>query len=332
MRLVEVTAPIIESGAISGYKKEDTAKYLWDEFVKHDIDVTYKHFIDTIPDGLKRKYSKSHPGDIHETHDFIKVANGTDGIIRKCVCGVYEIAGLVFKPEPPTTDSETEAREAAKTLTIDEERQVAQKSIIHLGLFSAKHFLHRSLELVKAIESKCNDPEILKDFEKALDFKEVMELCNKLEDLYDPQDAKVFYTKEEGEASLFNQMMDETNFRAPATLLQKAMCASLGVLTTFRQWAHKLSISPRQHQRVRQRLSEWPEKKPEIVIRNVLGSVSCPGCNMNLISKRKNPGPVTKTKFGNTKIDVPVKYQRKGLNPLEALYLEFHKKISPRKN
>jgi len=123
-------------------------------------------------------------------------------------------------------------------------------------------------------------------------------------------------------------MLDETNFRAPATLLQKAMCASLGVMTTYRQWAHKLSISPRQHQRIRQRLDEWPDKKPETVIRHVLGSIACPNCNFNLIAKRKNPNPNKKIKLGKIKMDIPKQYIKKGMNPMEALYVTFNKKLT----
>jgi len=210
--LVELTEPILASGAIVGFQAKDLSVYLWNEIVSNNVVISHEYFIRCIPDNLKRKYPKIDVGQSHE-HSFTKISDSPDGPIRKCMCSVYEIGGVIFEAKKETEqDAEAIVKEAAKELTKEEEREMASGSSITLGLYASKYFLQKCLDFIKAVEAKCRNPDILADFEKALEFKEVSKLMEQLEDLYDPQDAKVFYTKDEGEASILNQMLDETNF------------------------------------------------------------------------------------------------------------------------
>ena len=124
-------------------------------------------------------------------------------------------------------------------------------------------------------EAHLKDPRIHKDFEDSLEWNNVSKLCLSLRALYGPM-------------SILQQVLDEGNMRKSATLFQKAMCVMLESDSSFRYWAHKFGISPRQHQRIRMRLSDWPKKDAKTIIRNVLGSFCCPDCGFNLIERSKN--------------------------------------------
>lgn len=330
-RLVEVTQPVLKAGVIEGYLEKDLSVYLWNEIVKYEIKISHDYFIRLIPDHLKRNYPKIDLGLSHE-HDFIKSGILEDEtVVRRCVCDAVEINGQIFtseiiKAETITEDEEeAETKQLAKDLSYEELRAQHQKSPILLSIFITKNYLNVCYKFIKAFEEKCKNPQILKDFERDLQFKEVTPMLHKLEKLYydHPEFSEGEAKPGGGTPTILSQMIAETNFRAPATILQKALCATLGMMSTYRQWAHKLSVSPRQHQRIRQRLDIWPDKKAATIIRNVLGSHQCPNCRFNLITRRMPPKrrlAIPGKKEPEKPIEIPS-------NPLEQLYQEFSKKI-----
>jgi len=325
-RLVEVTEPVLTAGVIEGYGTKDLSRYLWNEVVKYDIKISHQYFITCIPDNLKRKYPEMNVSSSHE-HDFVKSGTLEDGtIIRRCVCDAVEINGQAFisEAEPPK-EIEDDAKTVAKDLSYEEQRAQHQKSPILLSIFITKNYLNVCYKFIKAFEEKCKNPQILTDFEKDLQFKEVTPMLHKLEKLYydHPEFSEGEAKPGGGTPTILSQMIAETNFRAPATILQKAMCATLGMMSTYRQWAHKLSVSPRQHQRIRQRLDIWPDKKAATIIRNVLGSHQCPNCQFNLITRKMPP----KKRLVIPSKNQPVKPTEIHGNPLEQLYREFSRKI-----
>lgn len=326
-RLVEVTEPVLKAGVIEGYLAKDLSVYLWNEIVKYEIRISHDYFIRLIPDHLKRNYPKIDLGLSHE-HDFFKSGTLEDGtIIRRCVCDAVEINGQVFTSEETkaATVEETETKQLAQDLSYEEERAKHQKSPILLSIFITKNYLNVCYKFIKAFEEKCKDPNILEDFERDIQFKEVNPMLHKLEKLYydHPEFSEGEAKPGGGTPTILSQMIAETNFRAPATILQKAMCATLGIMSTYRQWAHKLSVSPRQHQRIRQRLDIWPDKKAATIIRNVLGSHQCPNCKFNLVTRKMPP----KKRVSISQTSAPVKPTPFSGNPLEQLYHEFSKKI-----
>jgi len=326
--------PILEAGLISGYDRDKTAIYLWQELANHNVVYDYSTFIQHFPEDLKRKYSKS--GDTpHLQHDYIKLGSLSDGaLVRKCACGKYEINGM---PADLQIEIETTPDQDARAL-LDVERIVLPKSIILEANKTVLNFLDVFKTFVKEFDVKCRNPKILKDLENDMTYKDVARMCISLQHLYEPPLDKMFH---EGAApSIMNQMLDETNFRAPVTMYQKALCYLLQDLTTYRQWAHKLSISPRQHQRIRERLEDWAPKKAEKIIKNVAGSHECPSCEFNLISMKEKYG-VTVTKdvdkmnnpkprkiiYGDKAYEVPKKYEKRGMNPIDVAYEIFAGKI-----
>jgi len=330
--LIEITVPVLASGMVDGFTRDKSAIYLWEELEKHNVSYSYGHFIELFPEDLKRKYQKSTES-VHLAHDFIKMSVLSDGtIVKKCVCGQFEINGmqaqLVEKASP------IEAKPKSKKDSAKEE----PKSIILLANKTTLEFLEIFTEFVEEFDSKCKNPAILKDLENSMEYKDLAKMCMSLQSLYSPPMDVLFH--EGAPASIMNQMLDETNFRAPATMLQKGLCKLLQSLTTYRQWAHKLSISPRQHQRVRERLNEWPDKKAEKLVDNVLGSHVCPSCEFNLVSLKGNPSvkvikspgknkeKIPKILYGEKWYEVPEKYREKGMNPIEVAYEVFAGKIS----
>lgn len=333
-RLAEIFEPLIGTDSFEVKKPQDFSVWVFDyahnnsESLKTGkTSLTMRTIQYSLPDHLKRKYSESEKVSLLHQHNFIKLGKMSDGaLIRKCECGVYEINGIIQSPVEETEEPDETPQETAKKL-IESGEKTEPDSVIRDSNRIVKDFLRRFITFIDEFDEKCKDKKILKDLESEMEWKELARQCIALQSLYDPPLDRAFADPEEGKPSLLNQMSDECNFRAPATILQKAMCKALGNLTTYRQWAHKLSISPRQHQRIRQRLEAWPVKKAERIIANVLGSVACPNCNYNLISHRQISSKPQKVKYGKHWYEVPKKYQDTGLNPAEVAYLVFHNKL-----
>lgn len=329
-RLIEINLPLIESGKISGYTaKEELAVYLWKELVKYELAepfIDYSWFIRQFPDNLKRKYSES------GYSDFLKAGmlKGGEVIEKSMDQKTIKIGNKIYKQVDEQRGEQIIER--VKKAEQEKEKKTKQSVVLEC-LYLTREFLTAFDGFVDRFEKKLGEePQILKDFEKSATWNNLYDMCLALKEIYDPKGAKKYSDRsdpdDEGLPSIMNQMNDEINFRAPATIFQKAMCKSLQVLTSARQWAHMMAVSPRQHQRIRQRLAEWPLKKAQIVIHNVLGSHICPcGCRFNLISKRKVPKNPTELVLGDAKIDVPKKYRNLGANPIEICAELFAGKI-----
>jgi hypothetical protein len=170
------------------------------------------------------------------------------------------------------------------------------------------------------------NPQIREDFEKLVEWEEIALQCATLKQLQTP--IKELY---QNFAKLDKQLADHTvlknieeniNIRQSVDAFRNCMRLLVHLLPSYRNWAHKFGISPRQHQRVRERDPDWPEKPAEMVIKQVLGSTLCPGCKIDLITKRKYyDTPPDKLfiqySFKEKKYKIPDEYKNKGLNPCE---------------
>ena len=329
-KMIEINMPLIDSGKINGFsKREELAIYLWEQLDKYNIAepfIHYSWFIEQFPDNLKRKYSKS------TDTDFLKagVLKGGEIIEKSLDQKEIKIGNKIYKQVDIETNDE-KIKKMKQTIAVKDTK--SKKSIALECIVSSRDFLTVFDGFLDKFERKLlEDPKILNDFENSLEFQELYDMCGKLVELYDPPSAKKLYDKtdpnDEGSASILNQMMDELNFRAPATIFQKAMAKTLQILISYRQWAHRMAISPRQYQRVRQRLGDWPEKKASVIIHNVLGSHICPcGCRYNLISKRKVPKDPIETELAGEKYIIPKEYRKFGINPIEVCAAIFSGKI-----
>ena len=133
-----------------------------------------------------------------------------------------------------------------------------------------------------------------------------------------------------GEGSILHQMDDEQNIRESATIYQKAVAKSMEVTLSYRQMAHFFGVSPRQNQRIRNRLEEWPAKDVDTVIRKNILSYCCqnPECGMNVITGKKysKNGDITgEVKLKSKSYPIPEKYKGTPLSPIQ-IALELAKK------
>ncbi len=327
--LIEITVPVIEEGLIEGIDGYQTAKYLWQELVKHNVEYDYSTFIKHFPEEHKRKYLKSGHTP-HLKHNFLEVDKLSDGtIVSRCECGKKAFDGM-----PVSLDLKVEETKE-KQPQIQPKKAKLPDSVIRESIKTLMGFLLQYSILVKEFDKKCQDPKILEDLENTMEYRDLAEMFKSLENLY----SVTALSHEDGPATIMDQMKSETNFRAPATPLQLGMCYLLQSLTTFRQWAHKLSVSPRQHQRIRERLAEWPAKLASKIIENVIGSHTCPNCEFNLVSKKGNPrlkivGQKVRPQkiiFGEKWYQIPKEYEGKGMNPIDVAYEVFKGKFKLKK-
>jgi len=131
-----------------------------------------------------------------------------------------------------------------------------------------------------------------------------------------------------GKGSILNQISDEQNIRESATVLQLALAKSMEAVLSYRQMAHNFAVSPRQNQRIRKRLEDWPEKDPETIIRKNILSYCCQGCGMNIITGKqynKNGEKIGEVKLVHKSYPIPEKYKGSPLSPIQ-IALELAKK------
>ena len=123
-----------------------------------------------------------------------------------------------------------------------------------------------------------------------------------------------------GEGSILHQIDDEQNIRESATILQKAIVKLLDATLSYRQMAHFLGVSPRQNQRIRNRLAEWPAKDAKTVIRKNILSYCCQNCGMNVITGKvykKDGTEIDQVKLGTKYYPIPEKYKNSPLSPIQ---------------
>jgi len=324
-RMFELAEPLSELNKLQNCQgKQDVTRWLWSELVKLGINsdfIGHTKFYELAPEHLKRKHDKNPQAD-----SFIHIGELLGQQTSKSSNQkVMKVGDEIWDKRDIQKSAEKEVKESAKTLLREELKQ----SIVIEAVRTSKEFLEQFESYLVKMEDKFREnPKILEDFEKSLEWKELADMCVQLQELY----------KDEG--SIIRQMHQETNFRAPATMLQLALAKTLQLLDTHRNWAHKLSVSPRQYQRIRQRLTDWPLKRATDVILKSLGSISCPNCRFNLVSKRKHPDfkvLFDKTKenehvlayLGDTSYSLPAKFQKEGSTPIRIAQEIFLGKLKP---
>jgi hypothetical protein len=123
-----------------------------------------------------------------------------------------------------------------------------------------------------------------------------------------------------GEGSILHQIDDEQNIRESATILQKAIAKLMSATLSYRQMAHFFGVSPRQNQRIRNRLDEWPAKDAKTVIRKNILSYCCQNCGMNVITGKvynKNGNEIDQVKLNNKFYNIPEQYKNSPLSPIQ---------------
>lgn len=180
------------------------------------------------------------------------------------------------------------------------------------------------------------NPQIREDFEKIVSWEEIALACSTLQQLVTPiKDTYKDFAKIDEQLAKHHSLknMEESiNIRQSVDCFRNAMRLLVDNAKSYRYWAHKFGISPRQHQRVRERDEDWPEMPTEQVIRDVIGSTACPGCKIDLITKEKYydtpPDEIfIKYQFRGRKYKIPDQYKNKGLNPIEIAEKVFGKEL-----
>ena len=168
------------------------------------------------------------------------------------------------------------------------------------------------------------DPKIHKDFSDVIEWKEIALFSAALADL----------TKINSDTGILEQIENELNIRESATIFQKAMLYILSADHSFRKMAHKFGVSPRQNQRIRSRMEDWPEKDAAKVIQNVTSSYQCLKCGFNPMTGRTyddvkmfQESTWLKIKFADKFFPIPEKYKRLRLNPIQIAEKIWAKQI-----
>lgn len=206
----------------------------------------------------------------------------------------------------------------------------AQKEFILIAFQNFREYHREFADVIKIYESHIKNPETQEDFTKLVEWREIAQFCNALSEL-------------SGQFSILHQMLDEGNVRQSISIFQLAMYDLLGADESFRLWAYKFGISPRQFQRIRSRESnprsekeDWKKKNPKEIIRRVLGSFHCPKCSFNLVCNRYDDDvtreeTLKKFEFAGKKWKIPEHIKKtmrkKNLNPIEIAKLIWGKKI-----
>ncbi|GKS67352.1 hypothetical protein YTPLAS73_08990 [Nitrosarchaeum sp.] len=246
--------------------------------------------------------------------------------LKKAIPYVYEVLPSKFKHHVPNPDLGFDGfdgileNDGSAEFLGDPKKndslllpRTTNDSLILESLDTFKEYHMWWKRIVEVYENHLKDPNIHQDFANSLKWQEIAKFCSALGVLYGPM-------------SILQQILDEGNIKQSATMFQKAMCVMFGADTSFRQWAYKFGVSPRQHQRIRERLADWPKKDVAKIIQNVTGSYCCPSCNYNLIERKQNkkkqarkpnPKQISKNENSETNLEIPKKMEGKGLNPLE---------------
>lgn len=328
-RLIEVTEPLIKMGAIRDCKdSRGMASYLWNEILKYNngepiCSEKYHYSLFSETQKTERKHFSTELSSVlnHE-HQFIK-SDHDEHVCEIQGCGAIKKNGRTYLPEPEhETESVTE-HEIQKTKST----KALPDSIILEAFDVTLEYLSVFTEIVKTFKNHCSNQEILSDFEKSLSMKELVQMLLNLQELYAP-------VKKLGQAAtntIMGQIQNEINIKSVATAFQLAMCKLLMTEASYRQWAHRFGMSPRQFQRVRTRLAEWPDKDAAVVIDRILGSISCPECYYNLIEAK--PGIMHEHKLIEVKKDkleeLETHAQMPRLNSIDKVEAVFSGKLKP---
>ena len=228
----------------------------------------------------------------------------------------------------------------------DSEGQIVSENTSALNLLEDS-FLYRSvsivskyfetmLEINEKFKKHLEDPDIRKDFENITTWKEIALFCSTIEELVIPikEHYKNFEKLDEqlAEHTPLKSIEENFNLRQSVDTFRNCLRLLMIITGSYRNWAHKFGISPRQHQRVRKRDEDWPEKSLTKVIQTIIGSTACPTCKTDLITGEKyyNTPPdklFLQYKFDGKKFKIPEEYKNKNYDPIKIAELVFAKKL-----
>lgn len=201
-----------------------------------------------------------------------------------------------------------------------------EESIVYFVTANCKAYCDIMSDILRKFLKHLEGPQIREDFEKIVEWEEIALMCTTLQQLVTP--IKETYKNFEkldhqlAEHHTLKNIEENFNMRQSVDTFRNAMRLLVQTTPSYRNWAHKFGISPRQHQRVRERDPDWPDKPVEQVIRDVLGSTMCPSCKIDLITKRKYydapPDRIfVQYLFREKRYKIPEQYKNKGLNPIQ---------------
>lgn len=196
-----------------------------------------------------------------------------------------------------------------------------ENSFIFAAMTAFKSYHETFVEIADTLLQHLEDRQINKEFCNVLEWEEIAEFCTILaamqEKIKDAHKDSVNLDKQLAEFSSLNYIKEDLNLRQSSDSFRDAMYVLLGADKSFRKMAHKFGISPRQNQRVRARLDDWPEKDAKRVILEVMGSYLCPcGCGMNLVTSKRHVDLTSdkffwEIRFKDKKFKIPEKYRQK---------------------
>lgn len=198
-------------------------------------------------------------------------------------------------------------------------------------------------ELLKHFEHPEFGKEILKDFENSLEWRELAIFCSTLAALIEPtrelQDKTEKIDKALARFTTLEAIREDLNLRQAADTFRKCMMI-LRNDNMYRQMAHKFAVSPRQNQRIRERMEHWAKKDVKVIIEKVLSSFLCPSCKCDIITGRKPVNPTSDrftqirlNDFGlSDELKIPKEYRitdekALGMSPIKIAEKVFSKKL-----
>jgi len=214
-----------------------------------------------------------------------------------------------------------------------------ENSFMFRAIANFKSYHEIFAEIAGTLLEHLADRKINKEFTNCLEWEEISQFCSVLEAMQEK--IRIAYTdvdevtKKIKEFSALDYIKEDLNIRQSADSFRDAQYVLTGADKSFRNMAHKFGIVPRQCQRVRNRLEDWPKKDAKKIIQLVMGSYGCPcGCNIDLVTNKRMVD-LTSDKFYWTiryrdrKFTIPEKFrQKKDITPISIAEKVFAKKLT----
>ena len=263
---------------------------------------------------LEQKYIlESTPALISQISNYIRTELKIRGY-EAAIPHMHDVLPDKYKNYKPNIDMNNDEGPDPKKI------EPVKDSILITSLQVLQFHNKRFNELIQKLIDHIRDPEIHKDMCDSIEWEDFALMCASIEKLNEP----------DGVADLIDQQL---NVKEIVDKLRLAFCKFFQPYITFRNMAFQFGIVPRQHQRVRKRLDEWPEKDVKKVIQQMLGSYACPcKCGVNMITRKKiiditNKKLFDKYRMNDKNYQIPNEYKNKGLDPIQIAEMIWMKKF-----
>lgn len=201
---------------------------------------------------------------------------------------------------------------------------ISDADFMRRSLIRFEEVLRKQADLVENLHTHLMNPKIHSDFLNVIEWREIALFCDATATLLNPRKTP----------GILEQIEGEQNIRELATIIQRSYQVLLRAFASYRKFAHKFGISPRQNQHIRTRDKDWPPKEAAKVIANVYTSYQCVNCGFNPVTHRVNDDVKMmddkywlKIKMGNKPVPVPKKFKEAKLNPIEIAEQIWGRKI-----